>query len=364
MAGKKGGSKGRSFAQYKNLIIDPTEVATKFGYHSTGSPRVDALLNGGLPKGRIIEFYGREQSGKSTLALSAAAQVIKAGGRVLYIDLERGLEVRPQGQGGWLEVNGIDPFGDAFDIVQAGETPLAGEDVYNMMIGSIVDHEHQLIILDSMAAITTRAELAGEIGDSHYGAVAKLNSQALKVMFNHQGTNQETSIIIINQVRDQLQGTMGGLKSTGGRALPHYNHVKLRFDKQGRAEPQKDGDFLTPIRVRIEKARGVPASEVQITVSAHRGIDVLTEIFEIAVEKQYIHQDGAWYTLYNRPVSDAEHDGAKQKADEPGFVHRCQGDTKLKAFIQDNCYDTLYAVATQGANVTLVADENDVEEAA
>jgi recombination protein RecA len=339
---KKEGS-GGSFEKFKNLIIDPTTVANKFGYWSTGSTRIDNLLNGGLTKGRMSEFVGKEQSGKSTVCLSVAREVIKLGGRVLYIDLERGLEIRKAGKGSWLEINGIDAFDGTFDIIQQNaKEAITAEDVYDMMIGAVRDHTYQYIVVDSMAAFTTRSELAGDIGDANMGAVARINSQGLKTLFALQGSNMETSITFINQVRDQLQGTMGGLKSTGGKALPHYCHQRLRFDKADLGSPEKNGDFIQPIRVRCFKSRGASARETEIFISAHRGIDVITELFEAGIASGLIEASGSWYTI---------------KAGEEN-VFKAQGKPPIKDFIKNSpdIYDRLYEIAASNEPV-LVAEE-------
>jgi recombination protein RecA len=341
----KKSEKSTGFEKFKKLIINPNEISKKFGYWSTGSPRVDRLLGGGITKGRMSEFMGPPQSGKSTMALSIARGIIENGGRVLYIDLEKGLEVRPSGQGSWLETNGIDAFDGTFDIIQHGEAAVGAEDVYKIMIAAIKENAYQYIVVDSMAAMVTHAEMEGDIGDSTFGSVARINSQGLKTLFALQGTNYETSITWINQVRDQIQGGMGGFKSTGGRALPHYTHQRIRFDKLNRTKEETDGDFLTPIRVRTEKARGAPASAVEITISAKRGIDVLSEVFEAGLDAGIIKQAGAWFSLLG--------------PDGKEFA-KVQGAPAVREILEanDRLYKTLYEHATQKANIVEVTDED------
>jgi recombination protein RecA len=349
---------GGTFAsKYKNLLIDPADIASKAGVYTTGSPRIDKLLGGGLPKGKLSEFYGKPGSGKSTLAMAAAGKVMAESGRVLYVDLEGGLDIRPEGKTSWLTTNGIDVYSNLFDLVQGGkDAPISGEEVYNMILDSVRTKEHQFIIVDSMAALTTASELAGEIGDSHFGAVAKLNSQSLRVLQQLQNANRECHIVFINQVRDQIAGGMGGLKSTGGRAVEHYMGMKVRFDKGLRVHTP-DGDVLTPIRVRVEKSRFGPAKEANITISSRRGIDVLTEVYEGAVEAGYVHKDGSWYTLYNRPILDSLH-AANDPRDIQGYVTRAQGDSKIKNAIaaDPKLYEVIYEAAVGTAEVAVVED--------
>lgn len=361
MAAKKKAAStiGGGFAtKYKNLLIDPTQIASQAGFYTTGSPRVDKLLNGGLPKGKMSEFYGKPGSGKSTLAMAAAGKVQQAGGRVLVVDLEGGLDIKAEGVTSWLTTNGIDIYADGFDIIQTGANgaPITGEEVYNLMIESVRTKYHQFIVVDSMAALTTASELAGEIGDSHFGAVAKLNSQSLRVLQQLLNANRETHLVFINQVRDQIAGGMGGLKSTGGRAVEHYMAMKLRFDKEFRVHTP-DGDVLTPIRVRIDKSRFAPAKEAKITISSKRGIDVLTEVYEAALAGGYVHKDGSWYTLYNRPILDSLHANNDPKEIQ-GYIIRAQGDSKIKQAIADDdvLYEVLYEVAVGNAEVVLVED--------
>jgi recombination protein RecA len=345
-------------AKYANIIINPEEVALKYGYWSTGSPRVDALLGGGLRKGTISEFYGKPQSGKSTLALCAAREVIRAGGRVLWIDLERNLDIRQKGVQGWLQKNGIDPHDTYhFQIVQ---DPEDGEQMYQMIVDSISNGIHQLVVLDSMAAVTTRGELAGDMGESHYGAVAKLNAQALKVLFHKFGKNRDSHIIIVNQVRDNMSSPIkGAVKSTGGRALEHYVGVKVRFDKIGRQE--KPDDVLTAIKVKLDKSRFSPARSVEIQISSNRGVDVLQEVLEYAIEAGYIHVTGAWYNLYDQPVDFAALKREKREKDvEAGFVTALQGGDSAREYLMDSgWFDQLYAAAVGNAAEQALNIEDD-----
>lgn len=353
--------KKKSFEEkWGSILINPTEIASLHGFWSTGSPAVDALLGGGLHKGSMSEFYGKPQSGKSTLALSTARQVIRQGGRVLYIDLERGLDIREGHQRSWLEVNGIDPFDTYhFAVVQdRPNQPLAAEDIYELIIDAMEQNKYQYIVLDSMAGMTTRSELAGEIGESHFGAVAKVNSQALKILFRKFGSNRETHITFINQVRDQIAGGMGGLKSTGGRALEHYVGLKLRLDR-GRRVEAKDGDVATPVFVKVDKSRYGAAKKVEIRISSDRGIDVLQEVQDFAILNGYIHQSGAWYTLFDRPVEPTVVKNAKKNEEIEGFLFKSQGDTGLKAYLQESgWFDTLYGHAVGAA---VVEDDNEDE---
>ena len=262
----------------------------------TGSPKLDLMLRGGFRAGTISELYGPESSGKSTIALAVTRGVLDRGGRVLYLDLEKGLDGGvnyPDGHiRGWLEINGIDPNNPNFQIMRAG----SGEMVYELIEEAIKSELFELIVLDSMASLIPLADLEGNVGESSFGRVAKLNSEALKRVLHAYDVQsvEKTHFMIINQARDSVGTTVKGLHSTGGRALRHYVSTKLKCVRIG-----KDADSgVNILNVRTDKNRfSPPWEEVNLYVHPLCGIDIAMDLLEEGVAKGYIEKSGAWYTI-------------------------------------------------------------------
>ncbi len=331
--------------KWGKVLIDPDEIVVANGFWSSGSPSVDALLGGGFPKGALSEIYGPEQAGKSTLALSTARQVIESGGRVLYIDLERGYDLRNARTREWLHKNGIDPLDPNFVVAD----PETGEDMYQMIIDAIQSGVFQLIVIDSMAAVTTKSELEGEIGDANVGAVSKLNSQALKILFRKFGKNRDTHLMILNQMRDKFGAMSFGpqTKSTGGRAVGHWVGMKIKLVKMGREAGVGD-EVLTKVKVVVEKSRYGAARSVDIKISSERGVDTLQDVLEFAMDMGYIHRSGGWHYLYANAI-DAKVWGKVDKKDREtleGFIATQNGEDAMKLYLgASGWYETLYEVA-------------------
>ena len=251
----------------------------------TGSFGLDNALGiGGLPKGRVVEIYGPESSGKTTLTLQIIAECQKAGGSAAFIDAEHALD--PE----YAKALGVDIDELLLSQPDTGEQAL---EVTDMLVksGSL-----DVIVVDSVAALVPRAELEGDMGDSHVGLQARLMSQALrKITGCIQKSN--TLVIFINQIRMKIGVMFGSPETTtGGNALKFYSSVRLDIRRIGAI---KDGDEVigNETRVKVVKNKMAPPFKVvEFQILYGKGINKNAEIIEFAVKKGIIEKAGAWYS--------------------------------------------------------------------
>ena len=251
----------------------------------TGSFGLDNALGiGGLPKGRVVEIYGPESSGKTTLTLQIIAECQKAGGSAAFIDAEHALD--PE----YAKALGVDIDELLLSQPDTGEQAL---EVTDMLVksGSL-----DVIVVDSVAALVPRAELEGDMGDSHVGLQARLMSQALrKISGSIQKSN--TLVIFINQIRMKIGVMFGSPETTtGGNALKFYSSVRLDIRRIGAI---KDGDEVVgnESRVKVVKNKMAPPFKVvEFQILYGKGINKNAEIIEFAVKKGIIEKAGAWYS--------------------------------------------------------------------
>ena len=254
---------------------------------STGSLGLDIALGiGGLPRGRVIEIYGPESSGKTTLTLSVIAEMQKVGGVAAFIDAEHALD--PQ----YAAKLGVNVPELLISQPDTGEQAL---EIVDMLVrsGSV-----DIVVVDSVAALTPRAEIEGEMGDSHMGLQARLMSQALrKLTGNIKRTN--TMVIFINQIRMKIGVMFGNPETTtGGNALKFYASVRLDIRRTGAI---KKGDEVigSETRVKVIKNKVAPPfRQAEFDILYGEGISRLGEIIELGVNLKFVEKAGAWYS-YN-----------------------------------------------------------------
>ena len=251
---------------------------------STGSLTLDMALGvGGLPRGRIIEIYGPESSGKTTLTLHAVAECQKAGGVAAFIDAEHALDVQYAAK---LGVN-IEEL-----LVSQPDTGEQALEIVDMLVRS---NAVDIIVVDSVAALVPKAEIEGEMGDSHVGLHARLMSQALRKLTGNI-SRSKTMVIFINQIRMKI-GVMYGSPetTTGGNALKFYASVRLDIRRIGSI---KKGDEVVgnETRVKIVKNKMAPPfKEALFEILYNEGISKLGELIDIGVENKLVDKSGAWY---------------------------------------------------------------------
>ncbi len=244
----------------------------------------DALGIGGYPLGRIIEIYGPESSGKTTLALHAIAEVQKAGGTAAFIDAENAIDVT------YAKNLGVDTKNLVLSQPDSGEQALEITDT--LVRSQSVD----IIVVDSVAALVPQAELDGEMSDQTIGLQARLMSKALRKMAGV--VNQSDVILIfINQLREKVGIMFGNPETTtGGRALKFYSSIRIDIRK---ADTIKQGTDIigTKSRVKVIKNKVAPPfKQVEIDIIYGEGISKLSEVIDIAVEKDIIEKSGSWYS--------------------------------------------------------------------
>jgi recombination protein RecA len=309
---------------------------------STGALTLDLALGGGLPKGRVIEIYGPESSGKTTVALHAVAEVQKQGGIAAYVDAEHALDPA------YSAALGVDTVNLLISQPDTGEAAL--EIVDQLVRSAAVD----IVVIDSVAALVPRAEIEGEMGDIHVGLQARLMSQALRKITGNIGKSGCT-VIFINQLRMKIGVSYGNPETTtGGNALKYYSSVRLDIR---RIQTLKKGteEFGNRVKVKVAKNKVAPPFRIaEFDIIFGKGISTIGCLVDLAEETGVLSRKGAWYSYNGDNISQGRDNAIKYMEEKPEFVEQV---TKLVREKLDKG-----AVVSANSVQKLAEDEEDEEE--
>ncbi len=296
---------------------------------STGNLALDIALGvGGLPRGRVVEVYGPEASGKSTLAMHVVAEAQRNGGMCAYIDAEHAMDPA------YARNIGVDVDELLISQPDTGEQALEIADIL-VRSGSM-----DVIVIDSVAALTPRAEIEGEMGDTHVGLQARLMSQALRKITGNLNKS-DTICIFINQLREKIGVMFGSPETTpGGRALKFYSSVRLDIR---RIEALKDGAEVVGNRTRVKVVKNKvapPFRQAEFDIMYGKGVSREGSLLDISVDHAIVKKSGAWYTYEGEQIGQGREKVKQFLAENPDLMMEIQ-DRVLKAvgLIADDSVD-------------------------
>ncbi len=283
----------------------------------TGSLTLDVALGvGGVPKGRVIEIYGPESSGKTTVALHIVAEAQKRGGDAAFIDAEHALD--PE----YAKKLGVDI--DNLLVAQ----PDTGEQALEIAEALVRSNALDVVVIDSVAALVPKAEIEGEMGDSHVGILARLMSQALRKLTGITAKTG-TAVIFINQLREKVGVMYGNPETTpGGRALKFFSSVRLDVRRQ---EQIKNGTEVigNKTRVRVVKNKVAPPfKEAEFDIMYGEGISKLGNILDVAVDFDIIKKSGAWFSYDGERIAQGRDNTKKYMEDNPEFAEMIENQVR------------------------------------
>ena len=305
----------KQFGKGSIMRLGSKEAIVPIAVISTGSISFDAALGvGGVPRGRVVEIFGPESSGKTTIALQVIAEAQKAGGMAAFVDAEHALDP------GYAKKLGVDV--DNLLVSQ----PDYGEQALEITEALVRSNAIDVLVVDSVAALVPKAELDGEMGDSHMGLQARLMSQALRKLTGTVSKSR-TCLIFINQIREKIGVMFGNPETTtGGRALKFYSSVRIDIR---RIAAIKEGDVVTGSRTRVKIVKNkvaAPFREAEFDILYGQGISREGDLLDIAVAQNILEKSGSWFSYKGERIG--------------------QGRENARAFLQEN-KDTLAKLDTE-----------------
>jgi recombination protein RecA len=296
----------KQFGKGSILRLGSKEAIVPIAVISTGSLSVDAALGiGGFPRGRICEVYGPESSGKTTLALQVVAEAQKRGGMAAFIDVEHALDPA------YARKLGVDV--DNLLVSQ----PDYGEQALEITNALVASGSIDVLVVDSVAALVPKAELDGEMGDSHMGLQARLMSQALRKLTGI-SSKSKTCLIFINQIREKIGVMFGNPETTtGGRALKFYASVRIDIR---RIAAIKDGDAITGNRTKVKVVKNKLASpfrEAEFDIIYGEGISKEGDLIDLGVANNVIEKSGSWFSYKGERIGQGRENARQFLKDHP-----------------------------------------------
>ncbi|MFN2480721.1 MAG: recombinase RecA [Pyrinomonadaceae bacterium] len=286
---------------------------------STTSLSLDAAIGiGGVPRGRVVEIYGPESSGKTTLALHIVSEAQKVGGVAAYIDAEHAMDAEYAGK-----------LGVQVDDLLISQ-PDSGEQALEICEALVRSNGVDVIVIDSVAALVPRAELDGEMGDSLPGLQARLMSQALRKLTAIVATSN-TTLIFINQIREKIGVMFGSPETTtGGRALKFYSSLRLDIRRIGAI---KDGDRMVGNRTKVKVVKNKvapPFREVEFDIMYGEGISREGDLLDLAVANNVVEKSGAWFSYKGERLGQGRENSKVTLKENPALLQRIGNDVRIK----------------------------------
>ena len=293
------------------------EVVDKVEAISTGSITLNAAVGiGGVPRGRVVEIYGPESSGKTTLTLHIIAEAQKTGGQAAFIDAEHAFDPA------YAKKLGVDFESLYFSQPDNGEQALEITDIL------VRSGQLDVIVIDSVAALVPRAELEGDMGDSHMGLQARLMSQALRKLTGSV-KKSKTSVIFINQLRHKIGVMFGSPETTtGGNALKFYCSLRLDIRRIGSI---KDGDAIVGNRTRVKVVKNKmssPGRMCEFDIMYGEGISYEGDLLDLAVKAEIIKKMGSWYSYNDEKIGQGRENAKQHLKDNEKFMAKIEDEVK------------------------------------
>ncbi|HLL75891.1 MAG TPA: recombinase RecA [Pyrinomonadaceae bacterium] len=306
----------KKFGKGSIMLLGDKQVADVQSI-STTSLSLDAAIGiGGVPRGRIIEIYGPESSGKTTLALHIVAEAQKAGGVAAYIDAEHAMDSEYAGK-----------LGVSIDDLLISQ-PDSGEQALEIAEALVRSNGVDIIVIDSVAALVPRAELDGEMGDSLPGLQARLMSQALRKL-TAIVAQSNTSLIFINQIREKIGVMFGSPETTtGGRALKFYSSLRLDIRRIGAI---KDGDRAVGNRTKVKVVKNKvapPFRECEFDIMYGEGISREGDLLDLAVTNRIVEKSGAWFSYKGERLGQGRENSKQTLKDDASMRQRVENDVR------------------------------------
>jgi recombination protein RecA len=315
----------RSFGKGSIMRLGANEGVVQIEAISTGSLGLDLALGiGGLPRGRIIEIYGPESSGKTTLALHVIAEAQKKGGTCAFVDAEHALD------SGYARKLGVDLENLLISQPDAGEQALEIADT--LVRSGAID----VLVVDSVAALTPRAELEGEMGDSHMGLHARLMSQALRKL-TASVARSNTLIIFINQIRMKIGVMFGNPETTtGGNALKFYASVRLDIRRIGQIK-DKEEVVGNQTRVKVVKNKVAPPFKViEFDIMYGEGVSKTGELLDLGVKAGIVEKSGSWFSYNSERIGQGRENAKNFLKENPQVAAQIENQIRVNAGLLAN----------------------------
>jgi recombination protein RecA len=315
----------KQFGKGSIMRLGSKEAIVPIAVISTGAISCDAALGvGGVPRGRVIEVFGPESSGKTTLALQVIAEAQKAGGMAAFVDAEHALDPA------YARKLGVDT--DNLLVSQ----PDYGEQALEITEALVRSGAIDVLVVDSVAALVPKAELDGEMGDSHVGLQARLMSQALRKLTGTVSKSR-TCLIFINQIREKIGVMFGNPETTtGGRALKFYSSVRLDIR---RIAAIKDGDVVVGSRTRVKVVKNkvaAPFREAEFDMMYGEGISREGDVLDLGALHEIVEKSGAWYSYKGERIGQGRENTKQFLKDNKDIMKKIETDVRAKLNLPTN----------------------------